>query len=363
MFNKIFDFLFRKKPSVTPPKPINKQKILFIVKQRIIPDYDNKGGGATSTGLLTSAKMVVNLLSTFPNVDVNIVEVIDNNDIDREVTKYKPDIVIIEALWVIPEKFDILKKLHPKVKWVVRLHSDLPFLALEGVSFDWIPEYIKRGIFVASNSSRLHTELSYLYDKKFLTYLPNYYPLDPFKLKKIEPFKMIVNIGSFGAVRPMKNQLIQAVSAIRFAEMNGQVVHFHINGSRCEGRGDSVLRNLRSLFRSMPRHKLIEHPWYSHEDFKKMLSSTIDISMQVSLSETYNIVTADSINQGIPVVVSSEIPWVAKCYQADPNSSCDIIEKLQAAYYDGLNKKHKINYANLVEFNASVSDVWSKFLK
>lgn len=361
MFNKIFDFLFGKKPHTHPPKPLP-VKILFIVKQRLIPDYDNKGGGATSTGLLTSAKMVVKLLSTFPNVDVNLVEVIDNNDIDREVTKYKPDIVIIEALWVVPEKFDVLKKLHPKVKWVVRLHSDLPFLALEGVSFDWIPEYIKCGIFIASNSSRLYAELSYLYDKKLLTYLPNYYPLDPFKIKKIEPFKMLLHIGCFGAVRPMKNQLIQAVSAIRFAEMNGQVVHFHINGSRCEGRGDSVLRNLRALFKSKPRHKLIEHPWLSHEDFKKLLS-TMDIGMQVSLSETYNIVTADSINEGIPVVVSSEIPWVANQYQADPNSSCDIIEKLQAAYYDGLNKKHKVNYVNLVEFNKEVSEVWSKFLK
>jgi hypothetical protein len=36
----------------------------------------------------------------------------------------------------------------------------------------------------------------------------------------------------------------------------------------------------------------------------------MDICLQVSLSETYNIVIADAVNQNIPVVTTTEIPFV-----------------------------------------------------
>ena len=35
--------------------------------------------------------------------------VVDNNGIDKEITEYKPTHVFIEGLWVVPEKFDVLK--------------------------------------------------------------------------------------------------------------------------------------------------------------------------------------------------------------------------------------------------------------
>jgi hypothetical protein len=56
----------------------------------------------------------------------------DNNDIDREVNLYKPTHVIIEALWVVPTKFAVLTKLHPKVQWILRLHSEMPCMAGAG---------------------------------------------------------------------------------------------------------------------------------------------------------------------------------------------------------------------------------------
>ena len=50
--------------------------------------------------------------------------------------------------------------------------------------------------------------------------------------------------------------------------------------------------------------------------------------MQVSFSETFNIVTADMITQGIPIIGSSEIPWLHPFYQANSTSSEDMAKKL-----------------------------------
>jgi hypothetical protein len=36
----------------------------------------------------------------------------------------------------------------------------------------------------------------------------------------------------------------------------------------------------------------------------------MDLGLQVSLSETYNIVTADLVNQGVPVITSKEISFI-----------------------------------------------------
>ena len=83
-----------------------KKKILFICKKRNT-SYDPTG---ISYGLLNSCRFVGEALeSEFGHlIDFNVVVVNDNNDIEREVVTHKPTHVIIEALWVVPSKFEIL---------------------------------------------------------------------------------------------------------------------------------------------------------------------------------------------------------------------------------------------------------------
>ena len=170
-------------------------------------------------------------------------------DIDREVAQFKPDTVIIEALWVVPEKFDVLKKLHPTVRWIVRIHSNIPFLASEGIAVEWIKGYVARGVEVAVNEKRaLHDVRTIVADEdlQFLViYLPNFYPVVKTEVDA-ERFEYL-HVGCYGAIRPLKNQLSQAVAAIRYADKTGQILVFHINATRVE-RGDAELKNLRALF-------------------------------------------------------------------------------------------------------------------
>ena len=225
-------------------------RVLFILKRRDDYSAQSHSSLGLSTGLFNSASFVHQLLLD-EKIESKLVVVVDNNSIDKEVTLYKPTHVIIEALWVVPPKFDILSKLHPTVKWIIRIHSDMPFMANEGIAMDWFGDYVRfPNVILSANSSRMLKEIrSYLTSvhnwtkqesKEKVIYLPNFYPQE-YKNKKFLPSKTVINFGCFGAVRPLKNHLIQAVAAVAFAESKKRVCYFHINAGRIEMK---VLRNL-----------------------------------------------------------------------------------------------------------------------
>lgn len=150
-------------------------KVLFITKKKK-SSGPGPYGQTISSGLLNSATFVHNMLLA-NGIDSNIIEVQDNNAIDKFVNEIKPSHVIIEALWVVPGKFEILTKLHPNVKWIIRLHSDIPFLANEGIAIEWIYGYQQfKNVIVSVNSPRIEKELNGILEKPVL-YLPNYYPV------------------------------------------------------------------------------------------------------------------------------------------------------------------------------------------
>lgn len=326
------------------------EKVLFILKKR--ESYWGFAQYGKSSGLYWSATFVHEMLK-HNGVRSHLVEVTDNNDIDREVTNYRPTIVIIEALWVVPEKFDVLKKLHPNVKWVVRLHSNLPFLAHEGIALDWIFGYAIRDVRIAVNDSRLYDDLVALWGPNIIIFLPNYYPVQ--KTPYTKSHHHALHIGCYGAIRPLKNQLQQAISAIRFADEIGKTLFFHVNSTRIETGGDPVLRNIKALFESTEHH-LVEDAWMSHHEFLEKLRH-IDIGMQVSLSETFSIVAADMVSTGVPIVTSSEIKWSSYISHANPVEPQSIIDALyRADRFPGLNVR--LNRRNLQRSNRQVVKDW-----
>jgi hypothetical protein len=316
-------------------------RILFILKRR--SDYNEHpsySAGGISTGLLNSAQFVVDMLNDC-GIEAKMEVVVDNNGIDKVVSEYKPTHVIIEALWVVPEKFTVLSQLHPTVKWIIRYHSQMPFIANEGVFTRWLFDYMKQpSVYLAANSPLFEQEIKQIlhtggYSKHEVNqrvgFLPNYYPTKKYVRPHREQEEYI-DIGCFGAVRPLKNQLIQATSALQFAQEIGIPLRFHINIGRTEMKGDPVLNNLRGLFTNVADagHQLVEHTWAPHEDFLSVVGE-MDIGMQVSFSETFDIVAADMITAGIPVVMSQEIPWAVSGI-AKPTVSEDITRELHSAW-------------------------------
>jgi len=324
-------------------------KLLFVIKEG--SDYGSEYGcyhDHGSGGLINSARFVVDMLND-AGVETKLVEVVDNNSIDHEIHKYQPDVVVIEALWVVPEKFDVLKALHPDIRWIVRVHSDVPFLATEGIAMGWIFGYLERGVEVAFNSFRATQDFA---GAGSVSYLPNYYPLYG-SVQSPRHDGYCFNVGCFGAIRPLKNHLLQAVAAIRYADKAGKYLRFHVNATRCEQGGAFVLKNLRSLFANTS-HKLVEDSWRDHKEFLHLIG-TMDVEMAVSFSETFSITAADAIAAGVPLVCSSEVPWASKMSVVPTTDADAIIHKLE---YLHPAKNHKSNYKNLYDYSKKSKKIW-----
>jgi len=298
--------------------------ILFILKSHLT----SGGPGRTpSSGLENSATLVADVLRDF-GIYTKVVTVVDSNSIDREVHQNKPRIVILEAIWCPPYKLKELAKLWPGIRWIVRIHSEIPFLANEGQAMDWLFQYKDiPNVIIGANSFRATEDL--IIAGIPAVYLPNYHPINCFKAFRIEDKEL--NIGCFGAIRPMKNQLAQALAAIEYAKLQGKFLNFHMNTSRVEQGGQQTLKNLRALLSSDPtRFRLVEFPWMLTRDFMEMVRN-MDVCLNVSFTETFCITAANAAAQNVPIVVSPEIPWASNEIKADPTSVKDILHKLEVA--------------------------------
>ncbi len=324
---------------------------LFIVKKR------NSSYGV-SYGLLNSAVFIVNHLNNI-KVESKIIEVIDANDIDRAVFEVNPRMVFIEALFCPPGKLrEIINLPHHKHRiWVIRIHSKIPFLATEGIAIKWIKEYSELGknVIVAPNSEELALDINHS------VYLPNIYTPKLYNNLTTEHKKEqnVINIGCFGAIRLLKNTLIQAIAAIKFGNLLKKNIHFNINGDIIEDQGNPVLSNLKALFEGS-NHKLITHNWSNHENFINLIKR-MDLGLQVSFSESFNIVAADFVYSNIPIVVSPDIEWMPEENMADPNSTNDIMDVMVKIYEHHKNSTEPLTY--LMAHNYSASRIWKKFLK
>lgn len=340
-------------------------KLLFVLRHRDQPWGHYGSPYGLSSGLRNSVRFVVEMLDLL-GIAAKWVEVHDDNCIDREVSAYHPTHVILEAFWVRPGKIDDLRPRHPFVTWMVRDHSETPFLANEGMAFEWTAEYLKRDVEIACNAPRALVDMqalagSYGYGN-LVSYAPNYYPIHaPKKHDHLIPKPAhaddTIRVGCFGAIRPLKNQVEQAIAALRYADQLGKKLEFHINSARSEQGGNPVLKNLRGVFANTPRASLVEHGWVEHDKFLHIISE-MDVVMQVSFSETFNIVAADAVMRNVPVVVSREVPWIKPYAIADANSSTSMLHALLRVHQQPRKARLQWQMRDLTDYCQASKKVW-----
>lgn len=331
-------------------------KILYLLKKNLI--YGGYNSVIARSGLLNSARITSGQLEKHLRVRTDIEICVDGNEIDKFLTRHKPRICIIEAIWVTPQKLKQLTRLHRDVIFIVLVHSEVPFLATEGNALSWIKLYNDiDSVFPAFNSKAAYDQFKMLGLVTF--YLPNVYLDVRDKRDRHSPSKEIMNIGCFGAIRPFKNQLIQAIAGIVFAEKHGKKLHFHMNTTRTEQGGESVFKNIVALFEGT-KHRLIEHGWKDREGFLELVSK-MDLGLQLSFTESFNIVAADFVHENVPIIGGKTIDWLPDSQISDVEGMEEIIKTMEYSYHKRLLVSKRAVRA-LNRYNEKSLKVWREFL-
>jgi hypothetical protein len=339
------------------------KKILFILKQKY-----SYGTEITAHGLYNACSFVARKLSEY-GVISQVIQVDSQNAISDQIETYNPNYCIIEAIWVSPEKLSELSEMYPNVTFIVRLHSMTPFLAVEADAFAWIAGYVsisraKSNVSLSCNSQGMCRDIQNIHGH-CPAHIPNiYYPNpnvapDPNYGKRNNDGNL--HIGCFGALRILKNHTQQALWAIEFANKNKKRLYFHINVPEADQLDESpILSNLRSIF-DEGKHTLVEHDWYTHDQFLELVK-TMDLGMQISFTETFNIVAADFVYCNIPIVVSKDISFVNNLCRVDIDDRKDVMSAMWWADKGRRAGVHKINNLLLNFRNKNATEEWLRFI-
>jgi len=336
-------------------------RILFILKDRFYNKTNSK-----SYGLINSSKQVAEYLESIGN-KCKVVQVIDGNYIDKEVFEFKPDVVIIEALWVTSEKMKELIEIrrYKNIKWVIRIHSDIGFLSAETLALQYVNDYIALGkdnLFISCNNYAFNRNLSKSMNWEYV-YLPNI--IDIKHHDHHSDYSSYINIGCFGSLRILKNQCYQAMCAMEVADKLGKKLKFHITidvGMNEQNNRYPVLRNLEELFKNS-HHELVKHYWLENDEFQHLIRK-MDLGLQLSYTESFNIVTADFVNQGVPIVVSDAIKWMPWFLKTSTVEYSKSIQKIKWIYK--LRNCKLLTWwsrRNLIIYNTDAKLEWRLFLR
>lgn len=127
-------------------------------------------------------------------------------------------------------------------------------------------------------------------------------------------------------------------------------------------QGSPYFHNLEGLFNHLgDRYQLVKHEWLIHDKFIE-LCKTMDIGMQVNPSETFNIVSADLITNGVPIVGTTEIPWSSNWFNAAHQNSENIADMLWRTYtFPQINVC--MHQRNLLWYTNKTKKIWDRYFK
>jgi hypothetical protein len=343
-------------------------KILFVLKQRFYsqePTVDLKN---SSYGLINSSKQIANYLEKLGH-ECKLVQVVDGNSVDKELYNFKPQLVIIEALWLTGDKLKELMEIkrYKDIKWIIRVHSDIGFLAAETMAIKYINDYLelnKDNLFVSMNNDLFNDSISEAMKTEFF-YLPNVITIDDTKIDTKKQLKNHIDVACFGSLRILKNQCYQALCAMEMAERLNKKLKFHITVDLGMTEGNSrfpVLKNLEELFKNS-QHELVKHAWLENDKFQ-LLIKEMDLGLQLSYTESFNIVAADFVNANIPIIVSNAIKWMPDMLKTSTTNYEKTIKKMIKIYKWRkcwlLLKYQKIK---LKKYNEQAKLEWYKFMR
>lgn len=272
--------------------------------------------------------------------------------------------VAIQALWVSVKDLETLLTTFPNIKFTCVCHSNIGFLSTEPAAIKLLRDYKAIhekywNFAIAGNSEKFIEAWTRMYDVS-VKYIPNLYNLGKRKSYKFTPENEAIKIGCFGAIRPLKNFVSAIAACIDMSVRLNREVTIFINSGREEG-GSVTSRAIDELVAGLTRVKLVKTLWSDHSSFKKIVGE-MDLLIQPSFSESFNMVTADGVSQSVPSVVSDAITWTPKAWIAKADNVSDIafigIELLK-----NRSEQIELGRLHLLEYVRNGISHWERWLR
>lgn len=270
--------------------------------------------------------------------------------------------VIISAPWIPSKELLALANEFPNTRFAVVCHSNVGFLQADRNGVQLVRELMElelgtHNIRLGGNCRRFCEWVKAAFAAP-CAYLPNLYYVDEHAVKHHHPFSGgTLRVGLFGATRPLKNLMSAAGAAIQIGRELRVPVELWMSAGRAEGGGETVLASVKEMLSGLPNISLVFSGWQSWPKFRQVVGH-MHLLMQPSYTESFNMVTADGVAEGVPSVVSSAIDWVPSYWQADVDDSRDIARTGRQllsdphAISDGLRALHKYVVEGVQEYKS-----------
>jgi hypothetical protein len=235
--------------------------------------------------------------------------------------------VVISAPWIPAAELQGLAVEFTDTQFAVNCHSNVGFLQADRNGVKLLRETIEvemgtHNVHVAGNSRRFCDWVRSAFGVP-CAFLPNLYYLDA-KPNPHRPFAGgTLRIGAFGATRALKNLMSAAGAAVEMARNFRSPLELWLSAGRAEGGGDGILAALKEMLNGLPNVTLMLNGWQSWPKFRKVVGY-MHLLLQPSYTESFNMVTADGVAEGVPSVVSSAIDWAPDDWKAQVDDVLDI---------------------------------------
>jgi hypothetical protein len=271
--------------------------------------------------------------------------------------------VVISAPWIATADLALLSAEFRDTQFAVVCHSNLGFLQADPNAMRLVREGLELrrtapNFRMSANCERLSRWVPAAYGVP-CDELPNLYHLESPAPARAGYSGGTLRIGAFGATRALKNLLTAAGSALQIANRLRADLEFWISSGRNEGAG-SVVEAVRQMLHGVPNVKLVENGWQTWPQFRQTVRH-MHLLLQPSYTESFNVVTADGVAEGVPSVVSDAIVWAPQSWKApvdDAGAMARVGEKLLKSRW-----AVRRGLAALKAHNARGLGLWRDFLR
>lgn len=272
--------------------------------------------------------------------------------------------VVISAPWIPSATLQQILMMYPEIDFAVSSHSNVGFLMADPQGVKLLREagdlqLSNHNFNLAGNSKKFSKAWAHMYGTP-VQWLPNLYNVETARFigQRVPWTSGILRVGIFGAVRPLKNMVSAVGAAIELSSRLRTDVEIWMSAGREEG-GVTAMNAIRQLVDNLPNVKLVQSGWQSWPGFRRVVSK-MHILLQPSYTESFNMVTADGIVEGVASVVSDAIDWAPEDWVA----KADDVDDISRTAMRLLSDQHAVNEGQeaLRDYVSQGVVAWKKYL-